>query len=86
MESTQPILEVIDENGQKQSVEIVFSYQDEITQKEYVIYTKNEKMPNDMVVLYASLITVNDNTMKFENISDDEWNMLKGKMRDAIHN
>lgn len=86
MESTQPILEVIDENGQKQSVEIVFSYQDEITQKEYVIYTKNEKMPNDMVVLYASLITVNDNTMKFENISDDEWNMLKGRMRDAIHN
>ncbi len=85
MQNNQTMLEVLDQNGQKQSVEVVFTYQDEMTKKEYIVYTKNEKAQNDMVILYASLVAINGDTMVFEDISDDEWKMLKEKMRDAIH-
>ena len=85
MEHNQSMLEMIDQDGIKQFVEVVFVYEDQMTKQQYIVYTKNEKRENDMVILYASKVKVQDEKATFENISDEEWKMLKEKMRDAIH-
>ena len=86
MDTNKEMLEIIDKNGTKQLVEIVYVYEDETTKQQYIVYTKNEKHENDMVILYASKVQMQDEKVTFEDISDAEWKMLKDKMRGVIHN
>ena len=77
------ILDVIDTNGLEQQVEVIFLF--ESGEKQYVVYTKDEMREHDLVVLYASSVKVEDGRIIFENISDDEWLLVKEKMREVMH-
>ncbi len=71
-------------HGQYQSIDIVANFILEQTGKEYIIYTLNESK-NDRVVLYASIVTEKDGKLVFETIPDEEWLLIKEKMRQVIH-
>lgn len=81
----QLMLDVIDSNGKIQKVEVVMAFESEVTKKQYIIYTKNESSVNGRVVLYASAMEEKDEKIILEDISDEEWLIVKGKMREVIH-
>ncbi len=77
------ILDVIDVDGLEQQVEVLLLFEAE--NKQYVVYTKDEKKENDLVMLYASLVKEQEGRIVFENISDEEWELVKQKMREVMH-
>lgn len=81
----QKMLEIMNSNGEKQQVEVVMAFASEETNKQYIVYTLNEKKEDDMVVLYASSMTEQGEKIILEDISDEEWSMLKYKMREVIY-
>lgn len=78
-------LEIVNSDGQKQTVEVILAFVSEKTNKQYIVYTQNEKNAQDMVILYASAMIESDDKIVFEDISDDEWKIVKDKMRDLMH-
>lgn len=79
------LLEVMNGNGERQQIEVVMAFATEDTNKQYVVYTLNEKKENDMVILYASTMVEQDDKIILEDISDEEWSMVKYKMREVIY-
>lgn len=79
------LLEVMNGNGERQQIEVVMAFATEDTNKQYVVYTLNEKKENDMVILYASTMVEQDGNIILEDISDEEWSMVKYKMREVIY-
>lgn len=79
----QSVLEIIDIDGEKKKVEVVLTLALEQTNKEYIIYTLNQKS-NDLVVLYASEIRRQNGEVVLENILDNEWLLVKNKMQEII--
>lgn len=79
----QLVLEITDVDGEKKKVEVVLTLALEQTNKEYIIYTLNQKS-NDLVVLYASRIRRQNGEIVLENILDNEWLLVKNKMREII--
>ena len=77
------ILDVIDVDWLEQQVEVLLLFEAE--NKQYVVYTKDEKKENDLVMLYASLVKEQEGRIVFENISDEEWELVKQKMREVMH-
>lgn len=84
MVDNQSTLEIVDTNGKKQQAEVVMVLELPQTKKRYIVYTLNEKR-NDMVILYASSILSQNNEIILEDISDEEWLLLKNQMREIIH-
>jgi len=73
---------VLDQNGQEREAEILSNFKLPDTGKEYIFYTFNEKDENDMVRLYASILTERDGMLSFENIeSEEEWATIKEIMK-----
>ena len=55
--------------------------------KEYVIYTKNEKDDNGNVTIYVSNITRVGNEATLNTVSDDnEWSRIKDLLRELSKN
>lgn len=77
------LLDIMDTKGDKQQIEVIFAF--ELDQKQYIVYTKNEQRENDTVLLYASAMVIRDTNIVLENITDEEWLLVKNKMRDSIH-
>lgn len=80
------ILDVIDLDGTNKQVEIVMAFESETTKKEYVVYTKNEVSADNRILLYASAMVEKEGKIILEDISDEEWLIVKGKMREVMHN
>ncbi len=76
-------LQIINSKGEKQQVDVVMTFSLDKTNQKYIVYTLNETK-NDMVILYASKILEKDGETVFENVSDEEWALIKEKMREAI--
>lgn len=85
MTTNQFMMDVIDLDGKAQQVEIVMAFESDITKKQYVVYTKNEVGAGDRVVLYASVMEENNGKIILTAISDEEWKIVKNKMREVIH-
>lgn len=79
------LLKVKDIDGQNKQMELIMSFVSPKTEKQYIVYTKNEKRENDMVILYLSSIKIQDGNTIFENISDEERQIVKEKMKELMH-
>lgn len=71
------------ENGNKEEVELLLSFKFNDNNKEYVIYTKNEKDENGNVTIYVSSITRVGEEITLNTVSDDnEWTRIKDLLRE----
>ena len=75
------------ENGTKEEVELLLSFKFNDNNKEYVIYTKNEKDENGNVTIYVSSVTRVGEEVTFDTVSDDnEWSRIKDLLRELSKN
>ena len=74
-------------NGTKKEVELLLSFKFNDNNKEYVIYTKNEKDDNGNVTIYVSSVTrVNDDVTLGTVTDDTEWSRIKDLLRELSKN
>lgn len=78
------LFNIINSAGQKEAIEIVMAYESEETRKQYVVYSKTEAGANDTAYLYASAMAERDGEIILEDISDEEWAMVKNKMKEIV--
>ena len=75
------------ENGTKEDVELLLSFKFNDNNKEYVIYTKNEKDDNGNVTIYVSSVTRVNDDITLGTITDDaEWSRIKDLLRELSKN
>ncbi len=75
------------ENGTKEDVEVLLSFKFNDTNKEYLIYTKNETDDNGNVTIYVSSVTRVNDEVTLNTVSDDaEWTKIKDLLRELSKN
>ena len=75
------------ENGTKEDVEVLLSFKFNDTNKEYLIYTKNETDDNGNVTIYVSSVTRVNDEVTLNTVSDDtEWARIKDLLRELSKN
>ena len=75
------------ENGTKEEVEVLLSFKFNDTNKEYLIYTKNETDDNGNVTIYVSSVTRVNDEVTLNTVSDDaEWAKIKDLLRELSKN
>jgi uncharacterized protein YrzB (UPF0473 family) len=73
---------VIDKDGTEREAEVLSIFKIEKFNKDYILYTFNEKNENDMIKIYASTLIVKEDMYSFEAISTpEEWAAIKDIMR-----
>ncbi len=76
------IMSIVQEDGSIDEVEVVIAFEFKDTQKEYVVYTKNEKDTNGNVTVYVSRIERNGETPQLFGVeNEEEWNRVKDVLR-----
>jgi uncharacterized protein YrzB (UPF0473 family) len=77
------MLTIVDENGNETQVEVLIAFGIEATQKEYVIYTMNEKDENGNITIYASALKDVEGVKELGNIeTEEEWEKIKEIIRE----
>ena len=73
-------------NGTNQEVELISYFELVNSSKKYLFYTLNEKVENNLVKMYASIVdSVNGKTFTLgQDMSDDEWTSLKAIMKTIL--
>lgn len=75
---------VTDKNGKETEYEILFTFESEDTNKNYIVYTDNTVDDEDMIKTYASIYEENDGVLKLSPITDDkEWNLVEKLINQA---
>ncbi len=70
-------------DGTKEEVEVLLAFKFNDNNKEYVIYTKNEKDENDNITVYVSNVDRSSGEPKLMGIDDEEeWNRVKDVLRE----
>ena len=78
---------LVHQNGTKEEVELLLSFKFNDNNKEYVIYTKNEKDDNGNVTIYVSSVTRVNDEVTLGTINDDsEWTRIKELLRELSKN
>ncbi len=69
---------MIDENGVETIYDVLFTFESEETNKNYIVYTDNSKDENGNIEVYASIYDPEDPHSKLEAItSDKEWKVIE---------
>ncbi|MDD3821883.1 MAG: DUF1292 domain-containing protein [Bacilli bacterium] len=72
------MITIMDESGNKEQVEALIAFRMDVTNKDYVIYTKNEQDEDGNVTIYASAIEEQNGQKVLTGIAtDDEWEKIK---------
>ena len=75
------------ENGTTEDVEVLLSFKFNDTNKEYLIYTKNETDDNGNVTIYVSSVTRVGDEVTLNTVSDEtEWARIKDLLRELSKN
>ena len=70
-------IEIVGENGERVVCDILFTFDNEETNKSYMVYTDNSKDENGKVRVYASIYDPNDPKSKLEEIkTEKEWKVI----------
>ena len=70
-------IEIVGENGEKVICDILFTFDNEETQKSYMVYTDNSKDENGKVRVYASIYDPENPKSKLEEIkTEKEWKVI----------
>ena len=77
------IMSIVAEDGSIEEVEVILAFEFKDTQKEYVIYTKNEKDENDNITVYVSHVDRSSGEPWLLGVEEeDEWNRIKDVLRE----
>ena len=83
MEEKKEMMTLTLENGTKEEVELLLSFKFNDNNKEYVIYTKNEKDENENITVYVSNIDRSASEPKLLGVeTEEEWNRIKDVLRE----
>lgn len=77
------IISIVADDGSIDEVELILSFQFKDNQKEYAIYTKNEKDANGNITIYVSNVIHNGDNIRFTSVTDEtEWARIKDLLRE----
>lgn len=77
------MMSVVLSDGTIEEVEVILAFAFKDTNKEYVVYTKNEKDENDNITVYVSKIDRSTGEPKLLGVEDEtEWNKIKDVLRE----
>ena len=84
MENTEKkIMSIVSKDGSVDEVEVILAFEFKDNNKEYVIYTKNEKDDNGNVTVYVSNVDRSSGEPKLRGVDDEnEWNRIKDVLRE----
>ena len=83
MSEDKKVMSIVAEDGSVEEVEVILAFEFKDTNKEYVIYTKNEKDENDNVTVYVSNVDRSSGEPKLLGVDDEEeWNRVKDVLRE----
>ena len=69
---------LIDENGNEVEYDVLFTFESEETNKNYIVYTDQTKDDAGNIQVYASIYDPNDPSSKLEPITTDkEWKVIE---------
>ena len=78
---------IVAQDGSVEEVEVILAFKFEDNNKEYVIYTKNEKDDKGLITVYASnVIRENGETQLYGIHDEEEWNRIKDVLRELSKN
>ena len=74
---------VVNEDGTKEEVELLFAFEFNDTKKEYAVYTQNEKDESGNSTIYVSSVLRDGEQVRLGGIeSDEEWSKIKDVLRE----
>ena len=77
------MMSIVAQDGSIEEVEVIIAFKFKDTDKEYVIYTKNEVDDNGNVTIYISNVTRIGDNITLSTVSDDnEWTRIKNVLRE----
>ena len=69
---------MLDENGKEIVYDVLFTFESEETNKNYIVYTDNSKDEHGNIEVYASIYDPKDPHSKLEEIkTDKEWKVIE---------
>ena len=69
---------MIDENGQEREYDVLFTFESEETNKNYIVYTDNTKDETGNVEVYASIYDPENPNSRLEPIeTEKEWKVIE---------
>lgn len=82
-ENRKRVLTITLQDGSREEVEEVISFEFKDTKKEYLVYTKNEKDDAGNVTVYVTEVVRNEGGIRFVGVqSNDEWERIKDVLRE----
>ena len=77
------IMSIVSEDGTTEEVEVILAFEFKDNQKEYIVYTKNEKDENGNITVYVSNVDREDGEPKLVGVEDEEeWVRIKDVLRE----
>ena len=77
------MMSIVSEDGTTEEVEVILAFEFKDNQKEYIVYTKNEKDENGNITVYVSNVDREDGEPKLVGVEDEEeWNRVKDVLRE----
>ena len=77
------MMTIVAQDGSVEEVEVIFSFRFKDNQKEYVIYTKNEKDENENITVYVSNVDRTGEEPRLLGVdTEEEWNRIKDVLRE----
>ena len=77
------VMSIVSNDGAIEDVEVILAFEFKDNDKEYVVYTKNEKDENGNVTVYVSNIDRSGDEPKLVGVeSENEWNKIKDVLRE----
>ena len=81
------IMSIVSNDGSIEEVEVILAFEFKDTNKEYVVYTKNEKDENGNITVYVSNIDRSEEEPKLLGVENEtEWNKIKDVLRELSKN
>ena len=77
------MMSIVSEDGTTEEVEVILAFEFKDNQKEYIVYTKNEKDENGNITVYVSNVDREDGEPKLVGVEDEEeWVRIKDVLRE----
>lgn len=74
---------IVAQDGSVEEVEVIISFKFKDNNKEYIVYTKNEKDDKGLITVYVSNVDRSSGEPTLYGIHDEEeWNRIKDVLRE----
>lgn len=73
---------VFNEDGETIECEVLFTFESEDSQKNYIVYTDNTLDEDGFTKVYASVFNPEDENMELLPITEEEWELVDGLLQE----